>query len=118
MSVEHYRCLMFTHRSTDTWLSQVTIYQQMAVQFLAGKQADSSCLYNLRHQSKSPVSSIHHNSPSHRKVSRKAHLSAYQLLQGKKPIISVDTIFPLEIHGYIFLKNLDKQALYYFKKDC
>lgn len=78
----------------------------------------SSCLYNLRHQSKSPVSSIHHNSLSHRKVSRKAHLSAYQLLQGKKPIISVDTIFPLEIHGYIFLKNLDKQALYYFKKDC
>lgn len=40
----------------------LNIYQQVAVQLLADKQDVSSCLYNLIHHSKSPVSSIHQNS--------------------------------------------------------
>lgn len=86
--------------------------------------SDNSCFYNLRHQSKSRVSSILHNYPSYSKVSRKAHLSAHQLLQGKKTDSKslgrkwyFSHSFSFEAHGFFFLKNLDRQALNYFQKD-
>jgi len=88
--------------------------------------SNSSCFYNLRYQSKSAANSILYNYLSYSKVHRKAHLSAHQLLQGKKRILNLlvkdntfhfsrHTVFLLKTHGYFFLKNFDTQALNYFK---
>lgn len=53
----------------------IIIYQQMAVQLLADKQAHISCLYHLDIRV-SPQLGLYTTILSYRKVSRKAYLSA------------------------------------------
>lgn len=102
-----------------------TSYYASANRRLALDSQKSSCFYNLRPKSKSPVaSSVLHNYLSPSNVSRKAHLSVHQLLRGKtlKPVVldtfhsNTQAVFLLKNYGYLLPKNLEYASIKLFRR--